>query len=153
RAVVPVPYGQGSWLVYVRQEGKLRSRPVLVVRAGAPHSGQSGGLQTLIEIADPQSRAQALGAAMDQGATEEDAGPLGEIARLIRSTTGDLPPQAFDPIRLLPAHPAAALRLLAMGEQKDLDALLALPAELPLSWEWLPLDLWCQAFEAEWRAL
>lgn len=24
---------------------------------------------------------------------------------------------------------------------------------LPLSWEWLALDLWCQAFGAEWRAL
>lgn len=153
RAVVPVPYGQGSWLVYVRQEGKLRSRPVLVARAGAPHSGRSGALQTLMEIADPQARAQALGAAMDQGARQDDAGPLSEIARLILSTSGDLPPQTFDPIRLLPAHPAAALRLLAMGEQKDLDALFALPAELPLSWQWLPLDLWCHTFQAEWRAL
>ncbi len=153
RAVVPVPYGQGSWLVYVRQEGKLRSRPVLVARESVPHSGQMGALPTLMDIADPKEREQALGAAMAQGARGEDSEPLGEIALLIRSASGSLPAQTFDPIRLLPEHPAAALRLVAMAEEKDFDSLLALARELPLSWEWMPLRLWCQAFEAEWKTL
>jgi hypothetical protein len=52
-AAVPVPYGQGSWMVYMRQEGKLRSRPVLVARERLPHGGQPGALATLMEIADP----------------------------------------------------------------------------------------------------
>jgi hypothetical protein len=111
-----------------------------------------GILQAHMAIADRQQREQALGQAIDRAARDCDSEILREVACLIRSVSGELPAQALDPIRLLPEHPAAALRVLAMADETDIDTLLGLEGELPLSWQWLPLDHWCEAFEAEWRA-
>jgi hypothetical protein len=153
RTIVGVPYGEGSWLVYVRRAGRLRSRPVLVARPQVAHNGTPSVLQGLMAIPDRQQREHALGEALERAATATDSELPDEIAGLVRSVSGDLPPQTLDPIRMLADHPAMALRILARAAEKDVGALLALAGELPLSWQWLRLDHWCQAFEAEWKAL
>ena len=150
------PLGEGRWrlperclgpcLVYLRDGPDVLSRPRIM--SGAASSEAPGPLAAAGLIEDYHERQLAIAAQLqalaDGHAPQADLNWLTDIVTHLRG----LPANTIDALRLLSAHPHAAIVLLVRAAEADRASIWALQDELPLLWLGLPLNGWNRAITA-----
>gem|GEM_PF-1573520 len=148
--------GEGRWrlpercigpcLVYLRDGPDVLSRPRIM--SGAAPGEAQGDLAAAGLVEDYQVRQSAIAAQLqaiaDGQAPQADLNWLTEVVAHLRG----LPANTIDALRLLPAHPQAAIAFLVKAAEADRAAIWALQDELPLLWLGLPLEGWNRAMTA-----
>jgi hypothetical protein len=152
---IELPRLEGDWLVYLRQEDRVLSRPVFIV-------GESSRAQPTSELGramaerNPFSRDEALGRMCNQIAADPSASgsraTIKDIIDLALSLNG-LPPATFDVFLKLESGPLLGPLLLFQAAPTELESLIRLADGLPFCWETIPKRYWDTAAEVEFRAL
>jgi hypothetical protein len=135
----------GTWLVFLRAQGKVLSRPLLVFGPSCvppaqtlltrammfrPREGLDAALFTVLETAC--------------GANPEAEIVLAELLALISSLHG-LPPATFRVLELLAGSPGVLARLAMLATHEQREAVLVLSDGLPFAWCTLPQTSWDDA--------
>lgn len=143
----------GLCLVYLRDGIDVVSRPVPVQRPGAS-VGYAGDLVSALLIADFKERQHEIEKALlgwgVGGGTTEDLSWLIDAA----TNLNGLPATVFDALKMLPACPAALLRLLFNARDAgERGAIWSLQNELPFLWLAMPLSAWQTALQVDYLAV
>ena len=151
-AVLPDEMKLGEpWLLVVRHDERIRTRPCTVGGAGRQESvyiSNNGRIPYLAEalgVEDPGLRTQCLGAAMDAMlATETSDRTEREWSFLTDSLfrAEGLPPSALDLLRVLVTKPQLLVRCLFALESAPRRLLWSLEDELPFSWLLIRRQTW-----------
>lgn len=152
---IELPKLEGDWLVYLRQEDRVLSRPIFIV-------GESSGAQPTSELGramaerNPFARDEALRRMSKQIAADPSASgsraTIKDIIDLALSLNG-LPPATFDVFLKLEFEPLLGPLLLFQAAPTELELLIRLADGLPFCWETIPKRYWDTAAEVEFRAL
>jgi hypothetical protein len=136
---------RGTWLVYLRTEHTIRSRPVLVSAQGK-HVAKSRGLALASTETSIEKRRRAFAAEIVgiQGASAEALEDLAWLRSLICSLEG-LPVATFDALKELAYHPAILARLLLSSREAEQPAIWGLETDLPFLWTAIPIVFWREA--------
>ncbi len=138
----------GPWMVYLRDDRAVRSRPSIVVFSELA-SVDGRDLASLSLIASPTERKSAIAERLSDvargahGATEEIAG----LIALIDSLNG-VPASTFDILSTLSDIPVALARLLLSADENSLARVWRLESELPFLWAAVPLRAWNAAADS-----
>jgi hypothetical protein len=158
-ATSALPPLMGTWLVYLRANDRVLSRPRLLPGEPAPLP-QNSLLARAMIIRDRDARRLALDQLIqDVVADPASAGSrqvVREIAELAQSLNG-LPPSTFEVFSRLRSYPLLGPLLMFSVADREVDALLRLADGLNLAWPLVPRACWESAAETEgqrlWRLL
>ncbi|KAB7646115.1 STY4851/ECs_5259 family protein [Polymorphobacter fuscus] len=138
----------GDWLVYLRRETRVLTRPQYV--RTVPSGSAPVGILA-------QAMAAPFGAAQDQALAEflklagsdepESAAALAELLKLVESLKG-LPPVTFNVLTKLPAFPDVLARLAYCAQPDQRDAVMGLAFGLPFAWFTIAKCHWKAAEQA-----
>ena len=147
--VFHVPDKLGPWLVYIKKEGRIASRPTLIGGDFVGDIAALSHLSQLMMISDHKQRRYSIAEKFELISIGGERQLADELISLIRLVAGELPLQTFDVLGALPHHGGAAVTLLVSASADVRPTILAIENELPLSWTWLPVELWLNGFESE----
>ena len=144
---IELPRLKGSWLIYLRDDQRVHTRPFLLVGEHIEEM-PAGFLGKAMAIADRNERLEAVAGVLSSCRSPE-IGPriLDEIIALAASLDG-LPPSTFDVFTLLPRFPEVAIRLLFQSDEQQLQNLIDLESGLPFAWACLPRSEWSNVAKA-----
>jgi len=154
RRSIPLPASMtGAWLVYLRSDRTVRSRPSIVPCAG-PTKPVGNGLAATVVISDSWARRSAIVERLKAITVDADgaAEDINWLHRLIGSLDG-VPASTFDVLTALPDAPVVLARLLLAADEAAQGDIWRLEAELPFLWAALPLAAWSAAADALGRSV
>jgi hypothetical protein len=131
----------GAWIVYLRREKTVLTRPIFVFGEGRPTLPWTYLARAMAHPPGPlldASLHQLLTDAKAEGARARTI--INELVALVRSLDG-LPPATFRACQLLREHPLVLTRM----AYQDPEAVLPLSRALPFAWFLLPLAAWEEA--------
>ncbi|RYG85180.1 MAG: hypothetical protein EON59_12740 [Alphaproteobacteria bacterium] len=137
----------GDWLVYLRQDERVLTRPLYRRLQGAvtlpvgmlgeamaqPFALQDQTLQAFLELA------------CDEG--DQGSAALDELIALTAGLRG-LPPGTFNVLKKLPAYPQLLARMALRASEAQRDAVTDLALSLPFAWFLIPRKYWADAENA-----
>jgi hypothetical protein len=148
---IELPSLRGDWLIYLRSNERVLSRPQLV--PGNELSSQPDTpLKKAMAIADYHGRTDALSALLDEALAEPTAG---ETRRLIRAmidlaaSLDGLPPATFDILMQICTRPLLGALMLFYAPSHELEPILRIAEGLPFTWSLTPADCWQKAAHAQ----
>jgi len=138
----------GDWLVYLRRETRVLTRPQYVRTAltgAAPVGMLAQAMATPFGAAQDQVLAEFLKLAGSDG--PESAAALAELLKLVQSLNG-LPPVTFNVLTKLPAFPHVLARLAYFAQPDQRDAVMGLAFSLSFAWFTIDKCHWNNAEQA-----
>lgn len=144
----------GNWIVYLRDDTSILSRPELYLTGKVGPPAQTG-LTKAMELSPQNGLYAELDVCLNQaGTAAQDSAndTIGELNRLVASLAG-LPPTSFEVLARLPAHPQVLARMLVRASAKEREAVGALSLALPFAWCLIPKACWDSAFADEFARL
>lgn len=137
---------QGAWLIYLRSDDNVLTRPFLHVAEALDDQPQTE-LSAVMSGRDHAARQAAVAALCDRMETGSmsDAA-FDDVLGLIENLNG-LPPASFDVIVAAFKRPLLAVRLLFRASTRQCPLVLALENGLPFSWSCIPKTCWDRVAE------
>ena len=134
--VLPEAIG-GDWLVYLRQDDRVLSRPLYQRLQGALTGpvGMLGQAMAQPFVMQAQTLLAFLELACCEG--EEGAAALDELIALTAGLRG-LPPSTFNVLKKLSASPLLLARMAFRASEAERDAVMDLALSLPFAWFLIP---------------
>ena len=133
----------GPWLIYGRVDDRFRIRPRVVFTRPVAHR-QRTRLLELVLSSDTTMRRQNLAQLLESGDITEQE--VEDARRLIVAFQPRTPLHSLDLAVALINAPEAAVRLLSHCSEQEVDAVLALEAEMNFLWGVTPVRAWRDAF-------
>jgi hypothetical protein len=144
---------KGPCLVYLRDGVDVVSRPVPVLRSGAPDT-YAGFLVSAFMMAEYEERQHAVIDALARLGRGEAGTDDVKWLRDAATNLNGLPASAFDGLKLLPSSAETLITLLLSArEAGERGIIWALQNELPFLWLALPLRAWWSAMDRQYTAL
>jgi hypothetical protein len=134
----------GPWLIYGRVDDRFRIRPRVVFTRPVAHR-QRTRLLELVLSSDTTMRRRSLAQLLESGDVTEQE--IEDARRLIVAFQPRTPLQSLDLAVALINAPEAVVRLLSHCSEQEVDAVLALEAEMNFLWGVTPVRAWRDAFE------
>lgn len=152
---IELPTLTGDWLVYLRQEDRVLSRPHFI--RGLPlNVPPQGALARAMAYDVREERLAALDALcasiVRTPSAPESRAALRSIVELALSLKG-LPPSTFDILLCLVTHPELGPHMLFEAASNELEPLMRLADGLPFSWSIFPKRHWEAAARAQFEVL
>ncbi len=154
---IDVPDLKGPWLLYLRTEQRVLTRPAICVTR-APDMEPPDILGDAMEIADRSERAAALNKLFDEIERDGERAPavIQSILGLAKSLAS-LPASTFDILGMMVQRPLTSARLMLEVAEGDFASVYGLQDGLPFAWSLIPRQYWHKAahmrFESILRAL
>jgi hypothetical protein len=151
---IELPKLDGDWLIYLRQDDRVISRPYFV--GGEPTEAPVSGLASAMAERNSFVRSDALDRLCDGIATEPETVGNRTIIRSIIDlalSLDGLPPATFDIFIKFDTHPFLGPLLLFQATPTEIEALIRLADGLPFCWLTIPKRYWEMAAQAEFEAL
>jgi len=140
--------GPGAWLIYLRANDRVLSRPRVVNGSEAPRMAPTALGRAM--LSDPSERSAVLAALVDRALAdpghEVSREIIRSIAKLAVSLNG-LPPSTFDVFRLLETFPLLGPMILYGAAANEIEPILRLADNLKMAWCLVPQSYWKEAWE------
>ncbi|GAA3895298.1 STY4851/ECs_5259 family protein [Sphingomonas limnosediminicola] len=134
----------GRWLVYLRAEDQVISRPLVYCgqaqSAAARNSFEHA--MALPQIVGEEALREALEKASADG---PDAASLVHYLNELVASLRGLPPVSVPVLQYVAEYPGALARMVLFGSEKQREAVLRLEGALPFAWYLIPADTWKRA--------
>lgn len=152
---IELPTLTGDWLIYLRQEDRVLSRPYFV--RGLPlHMPPQGALARAMAYESREDRLTALdelcSTIVEESSAPASRATLRSIVDLALSLRG-LPPSTFDILMCLVTRPELGPLMLFEAASNEVEPLMRLADGLPFSWSIFPKRYWEAAARAQFEVL
>ena len=142
----------GDWLVFLRSDDRVLTRPLFVSLSGPVPEPSSLLAQAMVQpFGSAQNAALHDFLTLAQGEGDDSEAALAELIRLTAGLRG-LPPVTFNVFKPLPDFPLVLAKMAYCASEAERDAIMGLAQALPFAWFLIPRACWDEAANAAGRA-